>query len=113
MIIGDEIVWGGIAFNIAIGSFIAYTFTNTTYIIEDKTLRIKCGFLYNKKIDIERIKRVEESRSPLSSPAPSLDRLEIIYNKFDSILISPKDKGGFIDEVLKINPSIEVRYSKK
>lgn len=113
MLLGDTIVWLGIGMNLLIGFFILYTLTNTVYIISGNMLHIKCGFLYNKKIDISTIKRIEESRSPLSSPAASMDRLEIIYNKFDSILISPKKKKKFIEEILKINSGITVHYRKK
>lgn len=49
-----------------------------------------------------------ETKSPLSSPATSLDRLEIMYNKNESIIISPKDRTGFINELKTINPGIEV-----
>ncbi|MFC3199468.1 PH domain-containing protein [Parapedobacter deserti] len=52
--------------------------------------------------------QIEETRTLISAPAPSLDRLEIFYNKFDSIVISPKDKQGFIADLLKLNPEIEV-----
>jgi len=38
----------------------------------------------------------------------SLDRLEIFYNRFDSVVISPEDKAGFIAELTKLNPEIEV-----
>jgi hypothetical protein len=60
-------------------------------------------------IDIHQIKRIEETNSPLSSPAASFDRIEITYNKFDSVIISPKEKLGFIQDILQINPSIEVK----
>ncbi|MBM6499892.1 PH domain-containing protein [Flavobacterium macrobrachii] len=30
-------------------------------------------------------------------------------NKFDEIYISPKEKQLFIDEMLKINPNIEIK----
>lgn len=113
MLIGEEIVWLGLGINVATGLFILYTFTNTVYIIDGEILHIRCGPLYNKKIAISEIRRIEESRSPLSSPAASLDRLEIMYNKFDSVLISPKEKKEFIEDMLKINPAIVVRYRKK
>lgn len=113
MLFAEKIVWLGIGMNVLVGVFIVYTFTNTVYSISGRILHIKCGFLYNKKIDISTIKRIEESGSPLSSPAASMDRLEIIYNKFDSILISPKEKKEFIEEMLKINPEITVQYRKK
>ncbi len=113
MLLDQPVLWIGIAINAVVGLFIGYTFTNLRYIIDGDTLSIRCGFLYKKSIPIHAIKRVEESRSPLSSPAASLDRLEIIYNKFDSILISPKEKQAFIDELVKENPDIVVLYRKK
>jgi membrane protein YdbS with pleckstrin-like domain len=106
------VIWLGILFNLIIALFVTYTFTNTKYVIDSTKLQIKCGFLYNKTIPIQDIKRIEESRSPLSSPAASLDRLEIIYNKFDSILISPKEKKAFVEDMIKINSGIEVKWRK-
>jgi hypothetical protein len=43
----------------------------------------------------------------MSSPALSLDRIEIFYNKFDSVIISPKNKADFVAELKSINPAIE------
>lgn len=54
------------------------------------------------------IKNISETRNPISSPALSLDRLEIVYNRFDSVLISPADKIDFIAELLHRKPDIEV-----
>ncbi|WP_188747554.1 PH domain-containing protein [Parapedobacter defluvii] len=51
---------------------------------------------------------IEETRNPISAPAPSLYRLEIFYNRFYSIAISPKDKPEFIANLIKLNPEIEV-----
>lgn len=113
MLLGDTIVWLGLIMNWIVGCFIVYLFTNIHYVIDGTLLHIKCGCLYNKQIDISTIHRIEESRNPLSSPAASMDRLEIGYNKFNSILISPKEKQKFIEEMLKINPDVIVKYRKK
>ncbi|GET46269.1 PH domain-containing protein [Capnocytophaga felis] len=78
------------------------------YIIDQKQLIIKAGFLYKVKIDIETIRKIRKSNSILSSPAASFDRIEILYNKYDDILISPKDRTVFISDLLKINPNIEI-----
>lgn len=64
--------------------------------------------IWTTKIDIHTIRKIYKTRNPLSSPALSLDRIAIVYNKYDEILISPKDKSAFIAELLSINPSIEV-----
>ena len=83
-------------------------FFGTTYKINDKKeLLIKCGFLYNSTIDISKIKSIERTRNPISSPAPSLDRIELKYGKWDSVIISPEDKVGFVNELVKINPDIK------
>lgn len=74
------------------------------YRIEGKNLMI-----WNTKIEIKSIRKIYRTNNPLSSPALSLDRLAIVYNKFDEILISPKERNEFIDELLKINPSIEIQ----
>ena len=83
------------------------------YKIEKENLNVKCTFLVNENIEINTIRKITETYNPLSSPAASIDRIEIFYNKFDSVLISPKKKQEFIEDVLKINPNIEVIYRKK
>ena len=92
--------------------FLVYLFINTSYTIKDETLYVKCGFLYKAQISIKSITKITETTNILSSPATSIDRLEIIYNKFDSVQISPKDKDGFIQTVQMMNPSVEVARRK-
>lgn len=93
--------------------FIAYMFSTTFYIIENKKLWIKCGIFFNLSIEIEGIKKVSESYNIISSPALSFDRLEILYNKFDTVLISPKDKIRFIEAIKKNNPEVEIKIKEK
>lgn len=87
-------------------------FFNTKYSIENKNLNVKCSFLVDIIIDIKSIQKISETYNLISSPATSIDRLEIRYNKNDKVLISPKDKKGFIDSLTAINPNIEVVYRK-
>lgn len=88
-------------------TFILHVFLKTEYKIEDKTLKIKCGILFNKIIDINTIQKISKTNSIISSPAPSFDRIEIKYGKFDEIIISPKDKLGFANDLTQINTEIE------
>lgn len=74
---------------------------------------VKSGFFIHKRINLELVKMIAETNSIIGSPAASLDRLEIIYDNFNSILISPKDKYGFIDHATSVNPQIEVRYKSR
>lgn len=65
--------------------------------------------IWRTKIDIKTIRKIYATRNPLSSPALSINRIAIVYNKFDEVLISPKDRADFIEELLKVNPTIEVK----
>lgn len=65
--------------------------------------------IWRTKIPIQSIHKVYRTRMPLSSPALSLDRIGIVYNKYDEIFISPKEREEFIRELLKVNPTIEVK----
>jgi Bacterial PH domain len=100
--------WAGLAINLLVILFIVHLITTTFYQLEGKSLRIKSGFIINKLIMIDSIRKIQKSNSLFSSPAASLDRLEIFYNKYDSILISPKDNQKFLAELQKINPTIEI-----
>jgi hypothetical protein len=105
MINGDWLGYLGIVLVAAVIVFFSKT---TQYIINDAQLVIKCMFIVNEKIDIEKIRKIEKTSSILSSPALSMDRIAVKYNKFDEIYISPKEKQLFVDELLLINPTIEV-----
>jgi hypothetical protein len=67
----------------------------TYYEVSGNTLRIVCG-PYRQRISIGDITAVEPTRSPLSSPALSLDRLRIRHGKSRRVLVSPADKRGFV-----------------
>lgn len=111
--ISQEPSWIGIVIFLPVILFVVHMFMTTEYTIDNDKLTVKCGFLYNKTIDIKSIRKITETNNPLSSPATSLDRLEINYRKFDSVLISPKQKSEFINEIKRLNPNIEVKYKHK
>lgn len=104
--------WPGVLINLVVIAFIIHMFSTTYYIINGNDLIVKCGFLINMTIKIDTIKKIEETNNPLSSPAASLDRIAIDYNESDSVMISPKDKMDFINQLLKINEKIEVVLKK-
>jgi hypothetical protein len=52
------------------------------------------------------MKKISKSSSIVSSPAASFDRIEITYDKFDELIISPKHKLKFIADLQKINPNL-------
>ena len=50
------------------------------------------------KVPLAEVTAVRSTRNPLSSPALSLDRLEITYGR-RRIMISPEDKARFLKEL--------------
>ena len=99
-----------IIMGVTIFSTIAFTlhiFFGTIYWINDKDeLLVKCGLLFHSKIEISKIKSISRTRNIISSPAPSMDRIELNY-RGGSIILSPKDKIGFANELTRINPDIQ------
>lgn len=101
--------WLGFSIIAVTLAFLVYLFLTTYYVIEGDKLRVRSGFLVNRIIEIEKIRKVETSKSFLSSPATSFDRIELSYNKFDSVSISPSDKISFVEELKSLNPAIELK----
>lgn len=100
--------WPAIFILVATNLFLIHLFLNTYYIISGHLLTVKSSFIINTKIDIRSIKAVIETNSMMSAPALSLDRLELTYGTFDSVVVSPKEKQAFIDHLLSINEAIKV-----
>ncbi|MBU3682217.1 MAG: hypothetical protein FGM16_09800 [Flavobacterium sp.] len=82
---------------------ISYLFYSIQYRIEGENV-----FIWRTKIEIKSIRKIYKTRNPLSSPALSINRIAIVYNKFDEVLISPKDRAAFVQELVLVNPAIEV-----
>lgn len=86
--------------------FVLHLLFKTEYNIDKTNLNIKCSFVINTNIDIKTIKEISKTKSIISSPAPSFDRIKIKYGKFDEIIISPKNKVDFAKDLTNINPEI-------
>ncbi len=70
----------------------------THYTVTRDLLVIRSGpFRFN--VPLHQIESVRESRSPLSSPAMSMDRLLVRYGKRRRIMVSPDDKAGFLKAI--------------
>lgn len=94
-------------------AYFCLIFFTMRYVIDDEYLLIRTKFFPSQKVALQDIRKIEESNSILAAPAFSFDRLEIIYNKYDSILVSPENKEQFIADLLNVNPEIEIKYKKK
>ena len=76
--------------------FLLWIWCTTFYILDEESLVIRYG-PFSKTIPLQSIRSVKKTRNPLSSPALSLQRIEIAYGKYDFVLISPKDRDAFIE----------------
>ncbi len=102
----DWIIFVILIFTIA---FIMYLLYDTNYIVTEGNLKVHSGFIVNKNISISKIKAIKKTDSLLSAPAASIsDRIEVFYENSKSIVISPNDKHGFIEELLKRNSNIKI-----
>lgn len=88
---------------------ILYLLFDTKYIITKGNLKVHSGFIVNKNILIENIYLIKQTDSILSAPASSIsERIEVFYENSKSIIISPKDRRTFIDELRKQNSAIKI-----
>ena len=90
------------------GAFQLHVLYAIDYTFEDGTLRIRASFL-RWRVPLAAIDSVEPTRSPLSSPAGSLDRLLIRWGDGRRIMISPEDRPGFLRALAARAPQLEVR----
>ena len=82
-----------------LGGFISWLLLSTKYTVNRDTLLVQSG-PFRWRISRHEITGIVPSKSILSSPALSLDRLRIDYaDGRHSILISPRDKDGFLKAI--------------
>jgi len=83
---------------IAVVALLVWLLVGTHYTVDRGTLRIVSG-PFRWKMPVDQIMSVEATKSLLSSPALSLDRLRIRYGNRRRIMISPADKAGFLEAI--------------
>ena len=95
-----------IAFYFPMVLFFAFI-TIHTYIIKDEMLIVKQGFILGStKIKIKNIKLIRAKKKRFSF---LFNKIEIFDNTYYEItLIAPKDMQSFANELLSINPDIEI-----
>jgi hypothetical protein len=93
---------------ILVAAFVLWTLYGTRYTLTESTLIVQSG-PFRWVIDMEAITEVFPTRNPLSSPACSLDRLQILYGKSSpGIMISPQDKAGFLRALAARSPGLKL-----
>jgi|SRR5690625_432257 len=79
----------------------------TGYKITAGYIKIKSGPLkYTVKIDD--IRKLKLTKSFLAAPALSMDRIEIHYNKYNTVMVSAENKEDFIKQISTKNPTISI-----
>ncbi len=99
-----------IVFGFAIG-LVVWIYADTSYRITDTDLLVRSGPL-RVSVPLAQIRRVTRTRSVLSAPALSMNRLEITYAKAGVVVISPKDDAGFLAALKERAPGAELPGSR-
>ena len=103
----------------AITSFMIRMLTSIRYIVtSDDMLVIESGlqFLKPVRIPLSDIVRIERKFNPISSPALSLDRIEVYFRKGKlvvSVCISPKNREDMVRVLQKRNGQISYIDNRK
>jgi hypothetical protein len=90
----------------ALLAFLLWTMRSTYYVFADGHLVVRCGSV-SRRIRVADIRRVRAVRSVVASPALSADRLELTGG-FGAVLVSPRDRQGFLDLVRDAAPDARV-----
>jgi Bacterial PH domain len=102
--------WLLIAIGIAVGIFIPWLMTPLYYEITQSELNVRSGPM-RWTIPLKFVNEVYLTRSPLSSPALSLDRLLIRYENGkgpSALMISPEDNTAFLQELALAEPRLKL-----
>lgn len=99
--------WGALTACLLSLALVVSVVFSIRYEISGDKLRVVCCWIFIETFDIHKITSVKPTRTILSSPAASLDRIEVRAGR-RSVVISPRSKHQFVKQLLDINPSIDV-----
>jgi hypothetical protein len=91
-------ITGMILVMVGVVGLMFWLLVGTHYTVDRGTIRIVSG-PFRWKVPVDEITSVTATRSPLSSPALSLDRICIRYGERRRIMISPADRDGFLKAI--------------
>lgn len=90
---------------------IVWTLLDTRYVIKQHFLLYRSG-PFRGRIDIQKIIKIRYFSGlyvpVITKPALDTKGFIITYNGYDDVYVSPVNRELFLDELLKINPKIEV-----
>jgi Bacterial PH domain len=103
--------WVSVVVVVVVWAFVASLIWPLYYEITPSDLIVRGGLLH-WEIPLSSIQQVLPTHNMLASPALSLDRLRIEYSQKDKtrfMLISPKDKSGFLRNLAQNAGDFELR----
>lgn len=101
--------WIALFFPVIILGVVLWLCFSIKYYLDTDFFYIKNSIFGTTKINVKEIYKIEKTWNLLSSPAPSIIGRVEIYFKNNSIVISPKSFEELKNELLKINPNINVK----
>lgn len=101
-------LWSVVGILLAASAFVAWIWTGTEYLLSETEILVRSG-PFRWRIPMADIHEIRPTKNPLSSPALSLDRLEIRYGKGNILLISPQDKSRFLRSLAVHAHHLELR----
>lgn len=99
-------VWWVFLILAATFGFVLWIVLSTYYDLDDRELVVRSGPFY-WRVPLDSIASVRPTRNPLSSPALSLDRLEVRYGAGQWLLISPRDRDRFLEDLAARAPQTQ------
>jgi hypothetical protein len=83
------------------------------YVIEGRTISVQCGLIRWEyaAFDVDEVRSVRPTHNPLASAALSLDRLNVDLGFRGNVLISPKNKAGFLRALTELDPKLQLQGS--
>lgn len=96
-----------LVFHIVLAVVIFFWVRSIRYTLSEESLEIHMGLGMKRKIPLASIRKVALSNNPISSPAASLQRIAIHYDRWGYILISPKNREAFIEELERRREALE------
>ncbi len=103
--------WVSVIVVVVVWVFVGSLIWPLYYEITPSALMVRSGLLH-WEIPLNSIQQVRPTHNILASPALSLDRLRVDYSqngKVRFMLISPKDKPGFLRDLAQNSGDLEVR----
>jgi hypothetical protein len=98
--------WWTVAALVAPVGLMMWNLLSTYYVVSGDALSVRC-LLIRKTVPLASVTTLRASRDVRSSPALSLDRIEVLFDN-DSVLVSPKEKTAFIRALRDRKPSIAI-----